>query len=70
MHIGALEFGFEVFLTVVYTILAAGFVGFMIPAAYFTAQTGVFSLLWIGAFVFIGLAVMFSIGLFISDRIG
>lgn len=70
MHIGALEFGFEVFLAVIYTILAVGFVGFMIPAAYFTTQTGVFSLLWIGAFVFLGLAAMFSIGLFISSRFG
>jgi hypothetical protein len=38
---------------VVVLVLILGFIGFLIPAIYFTVQTGMFSQLWIGAIIFL-----------------
>jgi phosphotransferase system glucose/maltose/N-acetylglucosamine-specific IIC component len=64
----ALKFWFNWIIGIIYAIFAAGFIGFLIPAAYYTAQSNSFSLLWIGSFVFLGLAGVFSLILFICTR--
>ncbi len=68
MSEGGLQTGYNWFIGIVYTILAAGFIGFLIPAAYYTSQNNSFSLLWIGSFIFLGIAAVFSLILFIMSR--
>ncbi len=56
-----LEKGERCLLAVMYGAFALVFIAFLLPAAYFTAQTGTMSLLWIGVFVSMVLATMLTI---------
>lgn len=63
MSEGGLKFGFKIFFGVIFGVLAAVFVEFLIPAAYFTAQTETFSILWVGSFAALVAAVAVAIGI-------
>ena len=59
---------FTIAFSVIFGVLVAGFVGFLISAAYFTSLTGTFSLLWIGSFVFAVFIVVFSVAIWCCSR--